>query len=152
MTVGRPTIYTKELADRICSELAEGRSLRNVCEDEGMPNKSTVFNWLRSNKDFQDQYALAKEQGTDAWNEELADLGDTAIDLAQTVNEKAASAVVQAVKLKADNLKWAMSKMKPKKYGDKLDMTTNGKDLPTPLLNVLHNRGNKKDIRDDEKV
>lgn len=42
----RPTIFSDELADRICTELAGGRSLRSICEDESMPDKSQVFRWL----------------------------------------------------------------------------------------------------------
>ncbi len=131
--VGRPEIYSQELADKICSLLAEGISLRTVCLYEEMPNKSTVFRWLREKQIFRDQYAQAKEEGSEAQHEDLMDLGDEAIELAQNVDPKASGAVVQAVKLKADNLKWSMSKMKPKKYGDKIDMTTNGKELPTPI-------------------
>lgn len=91
-----------------------------------MPAASSVFKWLRENKDFSEQYARAKEESADADSEELADLGDQAIALSQSVPEKVAGAVVQAVKLKADNLKWAMSKKKPKKYGDKVDLTSGG--------------------------
>lgn len=133
MTLGRPTVYSQELAERICSQLSEGISLRTVCLAEDMPSKTTVFNWLHVNKDFLDQYARAKEESTHANQEILEDLGDQAIELAQSVDPKASGAVVQAVKLKADNMKWVMSKMKPKKYGDKVDLTTNGKDLPTPI-------------------
>ena len=131
--IGRPTIYSQELADKICAQLAEGMSLRSVCLSEDMPDKSTVFNWLRTKPEFVDQYARAKEESADAQNEILLDLGDEAIGLAQQVDSKASNAVVQAVKLKADNLKWVMSKMKPKKYGDKLDVTSDGKVLPTPI-------------------
>lgn len=133
MITGRPTDYTKELASKLCSKLAEGYSLRTVCLAEDMPDKSTVFDWLAKYKEFADQYAQAKEESTHANQEVLEDLGDEAIELAQSVDPKASGAVVQAVKLKADNLKWVMSKMKPKKYGDKVDLTTNGKDLPTPI-------------------
>lgn len=135
MNIGRPTTYTKELADKICEKLALGLSMRTICKEEDMPAMSSVFKWLRENKDFSEQYVLAKQEGTDAMSEDLMELGDEAIELAQTVDPKQSSAVVQAVKLKSDNLKWTMSKLKPKKYGDKLDMTTNGKDLPTPILN-----------------
>jgi hypothetical protein len=131
--VGRPSDYTQELANKICSKLSEGISLRTVCLADDMPDKSTVFDWLATKKEFAYQYACAKEQGTEAMNELLLDLGDEAIELAQSVNDKASSAVVQAVKLKADNLKWVMSKMKPKKYGDKLDLTTDGEKLPAPI-------------------
>ena len=133
MRTGRPTIYSKKLADEICKRLAEGKSLRTVCAASDMPDITVIFDWIRKYEDFSKQYAEAKEQSADALNELLLDLGDEAIDHAYKSDPKSSSAVVQAVKLKADNLKWYMSKMKPKKYGDKIDMTTNGKDLPTPI-------------------
>ncbi len=133
--MARPTDYTPELAIKLCDRLSEGVSLRTVCLSDDMPDKSTVFDWLRKYKEFADQYAQAKAESSEALNEELMDLGDEAIDHAYKADPKASSAVVQAVKLKADNMKWYMSKMKPKKYGDKIDMTTNGKDLPTPIFN-----------------
>ena len=143
--VGRPTVYTPELANLICELIGNGSSMRNVCLKEDMPAMQTIWRWLREKKDFSEQYARACEERTEAQNENLLDLGDEAIDHAYKADPKASSAVVQAVKLKADNLKWVMSKMKPKKYGDKLDMTTNGKDLPIPLLNVLHSNNSSKE-------
>ncbi len=131
--VGRPSDYSKELSDMICSQLAQGISLRTICESEDMPSRQTVFSWMRLNKEFLDQYARAKEESADAMNEELMQLGDLALSEAKAEDPKISNAVVSAVKLKADNMKWMMSKMKPKKYGDKIDMTTNGKDLPTPI-------------------
>lgn len=98
-----------------------------------MPDAATVFRWLGLYKDFREQYARAKEESAEAMNEEIVELGDEAIRMSQSVDFKASNAVVQAYKLKADNLRWMMSKMKPKKYGDKLDMTTNGKDIPVPI-------------------
>lgn len=142
MPGGRPTTYSVETAKRLCALLAEGKSLRTVCKEEGMPDLSTVFEWIRTHEEFSLQYAMAKAESSEAWHEELADLGDQAIELAQSVDSKASGAVVQAVKLKADNIKWMMSKMKPKKYGEKLDHTTNGKDLPVPILGyVQQNNG-----------
>ncbi len=41
--------------------------------------------------------------------------------------------VTNRSRLRVDTRKWLMSKMKPKKYGDKIDHTTNGKDLPSPI-------------------
>lgn len=144
--MARPNEYNQTVATEICSRLAEGISLRTVCLADDMPDKATVFRWIRENKEFHDQYASAKEESADAQNEMLLDLGDEAIEHAYRADPKASGAVVQAVKLKADNLKWVMSKMKPKKYGDKIDMTTNGKDLPIPILgNVQNNIGNNED-------
>jgi hypothetical protein len=99
-----------------------------------MPAPKVIFDWMRKHESFGKQYARACEERAEANHEELLDLGDTAINLSKQLSGPQASAAVQAVKLKADNIKWSMSKMIPKKYGDKLDMTTNGKDLPTPIL------------------
>ncbi len=133
--VGRPSDFTKEIGDRICNLLSEGMSLRTVCLAEDMPDKTTVFRWFREQVEFRNQYAQAKEESADADLETIEDLGDKAIEESKTADPKAANAVVSAYKLKADNMKWGMSKKKPKKYGDKLDMTTNGKDLPIPIMN-----------------
>ncbi len=151
MPAGRPSDYTQELADKICSQLSEGISLRTVCLADDMPDKSTIFRWFREKPIFKDQYVQAKEESADAQHEDLAEIGNEAIIEAKTVNEKAANAVVSAYKLKADNLKWSMSKMKPKKYGDKLDLSNNGKDFPTPLLHVLrNNNGDEKNSKSDK--
>lgn len=141
--VGRPTDYTPELANKICDQISQGLSLRTICESEDMPSGVSIFAWLKLYPDFLKQYELATDERTESQQEILIDLGDRAIEHAEEADPKAANAVVSAYKLKADNLKWSMSKMKPKKYGDKIDMTTNGKDLPIPLLNVLHNNGNQ---------
>lgn len=126
---GRPSDYTQELADTICERLSCGMPLRRVCESEDMPSAATVFSWLRTKQEFLEQYKRAKDEATDAQHEILDDLGDLAIQAAHEVDPKASSAVVQAYKLKADNLKWLMSKMKPKKYGDKVDLTSDGKAI-----------------------
>lgn len=148
---GRPTIYTQELADRICEEIALGKSIRTVCLAAEMPGLSSIFKWIRENKEFSQQYAQATSERSECQHEDLLELGDEAISLAQSVNEKASGAVVQAVKLKADNMKWSMSKMKPKKYGDKIDMTTNGKDLPIPLLNGIYNNNSNQESSESKK-
>lgn len=130
---GRPTKYNGKVADKICAEIAIGRSLRSICEDDGMPDLTTVYEWLRVQSGFSQQYAIATDERTETQQEMLIEMGDKAIEHAEEADPKAAGAVVSAYKLKADNLKWSMSKMKPKKYGDKLDLTSDGKALPTPI-------------------
>lgn len=130
---GRPISYTPELAKLVCGELAKGNSLRKVCQNEWCPEPSTIFGWIQDYPEFSKQYARAKEESADADLETIEELGDIAIQEAKDADPKAANAVVSAYKLKADNIKWGMSKKKPKKYGDKLDLTSDGKVLPTPI-------------------
>ena len=138
--IGRPTKYNQKLATEICKRLAEGIPLRTVCKADDMPDASSVFLWLHDNKDFSEQYARAKEESADADLETIEAIGDTAIEEAKNADPKAANAVVSAYKLKADNMKWGMSKKKPKKYSDHLDLTTNGKDIPAPIYGGASNK------------
>lgn len=134
--VGRPTDYTQEFADEICRLIGEGRSVRSVCEREDMPAMSTIFKWLREKKEFSEQYERACDERTESQQEILIEMGDRAIEHAEEADPKAAGAVVSAYKLKADNLKWSMSKMKPKKYGEHVDVTSGGEKisvLPTEI-------------------
>lgn len=160
---GRPTDYTQDLADSICEELSAGVSLRTVCSVDGMPSAKSVFRWLRIYPEFRQQYTIAKEESTDALAEEIIDISDDGTNDYMTITKGNHSynvedrEVTNRSRLRVDTRKWIMSKMKPKKYGDKLDMTTNGKDLPTPLLSViktnnaiLNNDGNKEAGTDEE--
>ena len=127
--------YTEEMGNRICAFLAQGFSLKKTCEQEGIAPIGTVWHWLHAHHDFKEAYYIAKAEAADAMSEDILELSDSATDLAQAVDPKASNAVVQARRLQVDSRKWIMSKMQPKRFGDKIDVTTNGKDLPTPIYN-----------------
>jgi len=139
--VGRPSDYTQEMALLICEDIATGKSIRAVCRDENRPAISTVFRWVRDYPEFRKQYEDASSDRVDYQLEELNDLGQEAIDYAMSETEnKNVSAVITAYKLKADNMRWTMSKIKPKKYGDKQDITSGGEPimfLPTEIINKI---------------
>ena len=125
---GRPTLYSQELANEICSQLAFGKSLRRVCEADDMPEGRTVWRWLTEKPEFSQQYARAKEEAADALADDIQNIADKTLT---------GEYDPQASRVAIDAYKWTASKLKPKKYGDKLDMTTNGKDLPSPILGGL---------------
>lgn len=123
--MGRPSEFSQETADAICSRLAEGESLRQICTDEVMPGKSTVMRWLSSNTEFRDQYARAREAQADYWAEEIIEISDeSALDSIATEDGAARinSEFVARSRLRVDTRKWLMARMAPKKYGDKLDI------------------------------
>ena len=85
--------------------LAEGTSLRRICDDEAMPNRSTIMRWLDEDEEFATRYARAKEIGLD----NRADKLEEDIEAEQDV---------QRAKLKFEYGRWYLSKLSPKKYGD----------------------------------
>ena len=122
--MGRATEYTSDIADSICERLACGESMRSVARDETMPAMSTMFKWLREQGEFSEQYAKAKEESADALVEDMLDIADNQIGNVVTIDGVEVvvvdSAAVAHGRLRVDTRKWAASKLKPKKYGEKI--------------------------------
>jgi hypothetical protein len=114
MPGGRPSIYSQELADRICERLASGESLRAICLDDGMPSWPTISKWLNEKPEFVTQYARAREDQAEAHADRIIEIADDAdID-------------PHHKRIMVDARKWVASKLKPKRYGDKLDLEHKG--------------------------
>lgn len=113
--MGAPSTFTEELAETICDLLGEGRSLRSICADEGMPAKFTVQRWLAANESFRAQYARARELQAEHFADEIIEIVDTETDAA-------------VARVRMDARKWAASKLAPKKYGDKIQQEHSGPD------------------------
>lgn len=135
--VGRPSIFSQDLADAICDRLADGESLRSICADDTMPAKSTVFKWLGRNTIFADQYARAREAQADTLADEILDIADDGSnDWMErrredgSVDEVLNHEHVQRSKLRLEARKWLAAKMQPKKYGDRQLI---GSDPDNPL-------------------
>ena len=121
MPTGRPTDYSEDLADIICERLADGESLRNICKEDAMPNRATIFRWLAKDDAFSDQYARAREEQAESYADEITEIAD---------NDDP-DGDVQRDRLRIDARKWVSSKLKPKKYGDRIQHA-NDPDNPMP--------------------
>lgn len=123
----RPTLYTPEVAERILAQMAVGKSLRSICAPDGMPAESTVRLWAVTDRDgFAAHYARAREAQMEALSEDILEISDDAsrdIHVKEDGTEVADHELVQRSKLRVDSRKWLMSKLAPKKYGDKLDLS-----------------------------
>lgn len=138
--LGRPTDYTKDMADKICEKISGGLSLRAICAEAGMPARGTVYRWLIENADFQDQYTRARDKQADYFAEEIIEIAD---------NAEAESAAVAKAKLQIDARKWAASKIAPKKYGDKQEIdvkSSDGSMTPAVRLNAEEFRKIAEDV------
>lgn len=133
--IGRPSDYSLAIAERICEKIATQRySLERICnENEEFPHASTAYRWLGEHKEFRELYALAKERQADSVRDEALDCAyddqhDTQFtDKGPMPNHE----WINRSKLKVDTLKWLGEKLSPRKYGTKIDLTTDGKELGT---------------------
>lgn len=114
--MGRPSKYTPVLAERICSLIAQGKSLRKVCEMKDVPTRETVLKWLASGKypELSDQYARACATRAEGYAEEVVEIADTESDAA-------------IARVKIDARKWVASKLLPKVYGERQTVAHEGR-------------------------
>ena len=117
---GRPSVYTPELADEICSRLANGESLRAICasdRDDFIPHIGTVLRWVAENETFREQYARAREVQAETLADQIVEIAD-----GDKIAEPDAVGVARD-RLRVDARKWVASKLLPKKYGEKVENT-----------------------------
>ena len=130
--MGRPSIYTDELAATILGRISNGESLRSITMEEGMPNPDTVYVWLLKRPDFAENYTRAREEQADTLADEILAIADETPD--SVTDEKGISRTdsgwVTWQRNRVDARKWVASKLKPKKNGDALKV---GGDKDNPL-------------------
>lgn len=116
----------ENIFSRIILDMISGRSLKSILRDDNMPSINTFYDWIESDEKKLNQYARATTIRADLLFEEIIEISDdSSRDL--KINEKTGEGVidsefVQRSRLRVDARKWIVSKMNPKKYGDKLEL------------------------------
>jgi hypothetical protein len=115
--VGRPKKYTEELADEIFERMIGGEHIVQICNDEAMPGRSTVYRWMDDYPEFGTRIARAREGLADhvAWQ---------ILDMASRSTNDTANA--DRVKLAA--WQWHAARLAPKKYSEKVMTEVSGPD------------------------
>lgn len=123
--MGRPSSYTEEIAEEICSRLEEGEPLRAICRDDHMPARRTVDDWRVAMPAFAARIARARSIGFDAIAEEALQIADTPMEGVEiTTDERGTSEkrgdMLGHRKLQVETRLKLLAKWDPKRYGDKL--------------------------------
>ena len=129
---GRPTAYSQEVADIICSSLIAGDSLITICNKPDMPCPATVYNWLATAtredssselKEFLDRYTRAREMYADAIFDQCASIADDGTNDWYEKQLRDGSTVpafdkenVMRSKLRVDTRIVMAERLRPKKY------------------------------------
>lgn len=124
MPAGRPTTYNEKVAAKIVQRMCDGESLKSICRDDNMPHMSTVLLWKSKHPEFSDQYESAMRARAQHLFDELLEIADNSANdtfVDDNGSERTNTEVVARSRLKVDTRKWALSKMMPKLYGDKVE-------------------------------
>jgi hypothetical protein len=130
-----------EVFEYICQQIEIGRSLRSILKnDNDMPSSSTFFIWLTENELKSKRYELATDLRTDALFDEIVEIAyNTEQGITTKVNQKGefeetTGDMLGHRRLKIDALKWSLSKLNPKKYGDKTEVSLSNKEVTEIIL------------------
>ncbi|WP_064692139.1 hypothetical protein [Rhizobium aegyptiacum] len=129
--MGRPTKFSQALAEKICARIADRESLRSICRDEDMPAKSTVLSWLADEDKaaFRARYALAREIMADSFVDEIVEIADNSSDdwiekknaAGETTGWQENGEAIRRSQLRIATRQWVAEKLRPKKYGAKVE-------------------------------
>jgi transposase-like protein len=126
--MGRPTLYTPELAERILHELADGRSVRDICRADGMPAAATVRLWVIKDRDgFAARFRRARECAYHDMEEELREIVDDGRNdwIERRARARGRETVpnrenIQRSRLRYEARRWLLSNALPKFYGNRI--------------------------------
>jgi len=123
-------LYTREIENEICARLATGETLNAICRSPGFPTSQAVKLWVLEDKPpgIASRYARARQLGYETWADEVIELSD---DTAYRDMPDIANAVVAQQRLAIDSRKWMLSKVLPKMFGDRLEVSG---DPDAPLV------------------
>ena len=112
---GRPSSYTKELAERVLKEVAEGRFLVDMATVHGLPSYRSVYRWADDRPEFRQALARAHEDGAHAL-----------LAKAERLLENATRDNIQVVREQVAHIRWRVSRLNPSAYGDRSELRVSG--------------------------
>ena len=104
-----------------------------------MPSSRTFFKWIDEDKEKVKQYERSLELRSEMLFDEIIEIADKQsedVGEDENGNKVINHNIVQRNRLQIDARKWALSKMFPKKFGDKTDITSGGEkiqNIPTSI-------------------
>lgn len=152
--------YTEERKEKVFAKIIDaiandGKTIRDILKEKWSPSPSTFFQWLDDDEIKSKQYARAHAIKADVLFDEMLHIAFTP-EIGETVKmvqkgskkemEKTKGDMLGHRKLKVDTIKWALSRMAPKKYGDKLDITSDGDKVSGSIPLVLEDGRTYEDL------
>lgn len=127
--VGRPTLYTEALAEKIVGLIEEGYSERQIGQMPGMPTARTILRWKDENAEFCRRSARAREASAELFDDKRREAAEWLLQMAEERNTSGKSfpkGVVDAVRAVMQEHARSAALRDDSRFGDrkKVDVTT----------------------------
>ena len=128
--------YTEEerkaLAESIISDISERNLSANAACKKHKVKNSSFLRWVAESEEIAENYTRAMQLRQDALFDEIIEIADSQendVSIDADGNAIINHNIVQRNKLQIDARKWSLAKMNPRKYGDKIDVVSDGEKI-----------------------
>lgn len=122
----------QEVSDKVIELMRGGLSCFKACEAAGVPN-STFMLWVDQTPELAERYARARHDLIEKLAAEAIAIADQPPPL--TPDGKVDNGAVQAMRLQVDTRKWLLSKLAPKRYGERVTLAGD-EDAPVAIQKI----------------
>lgn len=129
--MGRPSIYSPELAAKICELIRSGKSERQICAMKGMPAIQTLWVWKQKYPDFLEQSARARADSAELYNDQRQKKADELYKIAKKhlkMGLDIPKGVVEAIKVSIQEDAREAGLRDDSRYGDRKRVALTGAD------------------------
>lgn len=109
-------VWSDDLEQELIDRLEAGETITSIVEDPRMPSASTLWRWEDAQDDFGERITRARERGYQA-------RADKILARVKACDDP------QKGRLEFDAERWYLGKMQPKRFGDRIDVTSGGEKL-----------------------
>lgn len=135
-----PFPFNQDIFDEILEIISSSsKSMASILgENDHFPKVTTFYKWLKEEEAAKD-YARAKQDQAVFMAEEIIEIADdSSKDTIRTEKgDIPDNEWINRSRLRVDSRKWLASKLYPKLFGDKVDMTTGGDKMPAPIIQII---------------
>ena len=124
--MGRPSGYSEEIIDEICERMIEGEDLVQICKDERMPSRVTIYRWMDAHPNCETRIARAREG-----------LADYDASMIAEIARDTTKATAEGDRVRLAAYQWLAAKRAPKRWGDKIDVSAKVEVSSGPTENLL---------------
>lgn len=143
-------MYTPEIIDELCERLSNGEPMQQICRDEHMPAVRTINDWIAGKNNLTPEETLelsakvarARNEGYDAIAHDCLNIADDngldmrIIDKGERSITVVDHDVIQRSKLRVETRLKLLACWDPKRYGNKVDVTTQGDKLEGNAIHI----------------
>lgn len=124
--------YSIDLAAAVCTMIASGKSLKDACNEPGMPSRPAFYKWLAAHAEVVDMYTRAREERADLMADEVLSIADAPLDVPgdedsdDPADKSKFRKALEQRRQMIDARKWAAAKLNPKVYSDRTNVDHSG--------------------------